>query len=257
MTVDILFSGSRGNCTLIRSGDTKILVDCGKSARAVCTALGELGCGVGEISAIFITHEHTDHVAALDMILSKNRIPVHIVDECADNMKAPCRDSGDIVRHPLGYTAKVGDFTVSSFPLPHDSAAHTGYVIEDKEGDTLGIATDMGHVTDEARENLSRCRRAIIEANHDIEMLLEGPYPPFLKRRILSKRGHLSNEDCASLACDLARGGCRVIALAHLSPENNIPTLAYSEVRCALDSEGFCDTQLTVADRQFTVRLPD
>lgn len=257
MTVDILFSGSSGNCTLIRSGNTQILVDCGKSARSVCTSLREAGSDVSLIDAIFITHEHTDHTSALDSICSKRDIPVHMTEPSRERFvsKGGCEEN--LVVHPVEYTVETGDFRVTSFPLPHDSAAHVGYFIEDASGDTLGIATDMGHVTDSAIENLKKCRRVIIEANHDTEMLACGRYPVFLKRRILSPRGHLSNIDCAELACILAKSGCRAIALAHLSHENNVPSLAFSEVRCALDAEGYGDVALTVADRQFRVRLPE
>ena len=257
LTVDILFSGSSGNCTLVRSEKTQILIDCGKSARAVCTALRELGTDVSNISAVFITHEHSDHISALSVICKRNALAVHMTEKSAAALPDGCLFAESIVPHPQIYSETVGDLEVSSFPLPHDSAAHVGYVIADTDGDSFGIATDMGHVTDSAVENLSRCRRVMIEANHDIEMLREGSYPQFLKRRILSPRGHLSNEDCAGLACVLADSGCEAIALAHLSPENNVPSLAYSDVRCALDSAGHQNCALIVADRDHSVRFPD
>ncbi len=256
LKVDILFSSSSGNCTLVRTEKTQILIDCGRSARAVCTALREAGSDVGAVSAIFITHEHADHVAALGVLCRKKPIPVHMTEKSAAAMPEKCRPDSLVV-HPREYSETVGDIEVSSFPLPHDSADHVGYVVTDSCGDSFGIATDMGHVTESAIENLSRCRRVMIEANHDEEMLAEGRYPPFLKRRILSPRGHLSNSDCAELACLLAERGCEAIALAHLSPENNLPSLAYSDVRCALDSAGYRGCELTVADREFAVRLPD
>lgn len=257
MEVDILFSGSRGNCTLVRSGASEILIDCGKSARAVCTALKELGTDISRISAIFITHEHSDHTSALNVISSKNRIPIHVTSPSSEKLMKQEYTAENLVIHEIGYSVTVGEMEISSFPLPHDSAAHVGYLIKDRSGDTLGIATDMGHVTSTAFDSLSGCRRVIVEANHDVEMLREGPYPSDLKRRILSEKGHLSNPDCASLVCDLAEKGCEVFALAHLSPENNLPDLAYSEVRCALDSSGHCEANVIVTDRHSTVHLPD
>lgn len=256
MTADILFSGSRGNCTLIRTTEANILIDCGKSARAVASSLSELGVSLCDVDAVFITHEHTDHTSALEAVCQRYDIPVHVTGPSSE--KLLCREcvARCAVCHPTEYSVRVGDLTVTSFPLPHDSAAHVGYIIEDASGDTLGIATDMGHVTPCAEENLSHCRRVIIEANHDVEMLLEGSYPPFLKRRILSPRGHLSNTDCAQLVCELAASGVEAFALAHLSPENNIPNLAYTEVKCALDSAGFSSCDLVVCDREFTVHLP-
>ena len=257
LTVDILFSGSRGNCTLVRSDKTQILIDCGKSARAVCSALRELDTDIENISAIFITHEHSDHISALGTICRYNAVPVHMTEKSAASLPYDCPFSDSIVPHSQIYSEAVGDLEISSFPLPHDSADHVGYIIVDTDGDSFGVATDMGHVTECAIENLTRCRRVMIEANHDTEMLEEGSYPPFLKRRILSPRGHLSNEDCAGLACLLADGGCEAIALAHLSPENNVPSLAFSDVRCALDSAGHRNCALIVADRECTVHFPD
>ncbi|MBR0303811.1 MAG: MBL fold metallo-hydrolase, partial [Clostridia bacterium] len=217
----------------------------------------DAGCDVSQIDAIFITHEHSDHTSALASLLSRRDIPVHITAPSAENIKDPGAARERFVVHPVSYTERIGSFTVTSFPLPHDSAAHVGYIIEDDGGDRLGIATDMGRVTDEAVEHLSGCRRVMLEANHDVEMLKEGPYPSFLKQRVLSKRGHLSNADCAELACTLASNGCEVIALAHLSPENNVPTLAHAEVRRALDSSGHGGVRVVVADRTFAVHLPD
>lgn len=256
MTVDILFSGSRGNCTLIRDGDTAILIDCGKSARAVISAIRELGCDVGDIDAVFITHEHSDHTSALESFLKRRPVPLHMTRPSAENCRAAGSFAECIVVHNEEFSVTVGSLSVTSFPLPHDSAFHVGYVVESAD-DAVGIATDMGHVTETAYENLSHCRRCIIESNHDLEMLHDGPYPAFLKRRIASARGHLSNAECAEFICRLADAGVRAFALAHLSPENNIPSLAFSEARSALDSCGHSDCELVVADREFTVRLPE
>lgn len=255
MIVHVLFSSSKGNCTLVRHKDTQILIDCGKSARAVCRAVTEVGGRADCISAVFITHEHSDHTGALEVLCSKNSFPVHVSEKSSARLLSKERVAPRVVVHPTEYEVTVGTITVKSFPLPHDSADHVGYVLTDTDGDTVGIATDMGHVTKCAEDNLSRCKKVIIEANHDIEMLREGPYPPELKRRILSKRGHLSNTDCSLFACTLAKSGCRSIALAHISPENNTPSLAFSEVRCALDSEGFSEIPLVCAEESFPVEV--
>ena len=255
MTVDVLFSGSRGNCTYVKSGKTEILIDCGKSARKIASALREIGSGLSDISALFITHEHTDHTSALDALCRILDAPVHMTEKSACACKTPSVQYYATV-HPAEFNVTVGDLTVESFPLPHDSACHVGYIITDKSGDTFGIATDMGRVTEEAIRALSRCRRVMIEANHDVDMLRCGRYPAFLKARISSPRGHLSNEDCAHLACVLAERGCEVIALAHLSPENNTPEIAFAEVRRALDASGHADCDVIVTDREETVSVP-
>lgn len=256
MIVDILFSGSKGNCTLIRHGTTAILVDAGKSARAVSKALSQLGVSPCDIDAVFVTHEHSDHTSALEVLCSCNCIPVHMTSKSAVKIKPGSRLCSYLETHETDYTVQMGTLTVESFPLPHDSLCHVGYVVTDTEGDTFGIATDMGHVTERATEALSRCRRVMIEANHDVDMLMEGRYPADLKRRVLSKRGHLSNPDCAALAVTLAERGCRCVALAHLSPENNTPDIAFCEVRRELDMSGFEDVGVVVTDREETVRMP-
>ena len=256
MRVDVLFSGSRGNCTLIRDGETEILIDCGKSARTVCTSLRALGTDIKRISAIFITHEHSDHTSALEIVCKSNDIPVHVTDRSSWRFAYLESVARNLVVHDVEYTEEVGSLKIKSFPLPHDSDANVGYIIESADGDRLGLATDMGHVTEVCAENLTGCRRVIIEANHDVEMLMEGRYPASLKRRILSGKGHLSNEDCAYFVCKLAASGCRCFALAHLSPENNLPEIAFSEVRRALDAEGFTDAEVIVTSRDGIVSLP-
>ena len=257
MKIDILFSGSSGNCTLVRDGATEILIDCGKSRRAVSCALADLGTSLEKISAIFITHEHTDHTSALDAVCAKYRIPVHVTRASAGKLMKFDSVASCAVCHDTEFAVRVGSLAVSSFPLPHDSAECVGYVVRSDGGDVFGTATDMGHITERALEELSGCREVMVEANHDPEMLAEGSYPPVLKRRIASPRGHLSNASCAELVCALARRGVEAFALAHLSPENNLPDLAYGDIRAALDAEGFSGCALVVADRHFTVSLPE
>ncbi len=251
----MLFSSSKGNCTLIRHGETQILIDCGKSARAVCNAIEAAGGNSNKIDAVFITHEHSDHTSALEVLCSKKNFDIHTTKKSAPRLLAKERVAPHVITHDTRYTVTVGTVTVSSFPLPHDSADHVGYVVTDTDGDVLGLATDMGHVTECALENLCSCKKVIIEANHDIEMLMEGPYPADLKRRILSKRGHLSNAECGLLACTLAKAGCKAFVLAHISPENNTPEIAHTEVRCALDSEGFSNIPLECALPDFPVEV--
>ena len=232
-----LYSGSEGNCTFVCSGNTSILIDAGKSARALCTRLVEIGSDIRNISAIFITHEHTDHVSALETISKKYHIPIHITgasaakfDRTPDAAVHSC-----LTRHDTVFSQAVGDITVRSFPTPHDSMMSVGYRISfeaDGEKHVFGVATDIGHVTDEIREGLCGAEAIVLESNHDEQLLISGPYPRELKLRILSERGHLSNKNSASLAASLAQNGCKGFILAHLSRENNEPRLAYE---CAVD----------------------
>ena len=227
-----LYSGSSGNCTLISSHNTSILIDAGGSARAICSALENVGSDIRDISAIFITHEHTDHISALCGISKKYSIPIHITDISAQKPASMGELSLDkcLCRHNTVFCQMVGDIKVTSFPTPHDSMMSVGYRIEIGSGDkhyTIGVATDIGHVTPQIREGLLGCCAVVLESNHDQDMLRNGPYPQFLKKRILSPKGHLSNEDSAELSSYLAKNGTRAFILAHLSRENNLPELAY------------------------------
>lgn len=237
-----LFSGSTGNSTLIKTEKAAILIDAGRNCKAVCEALQKLNMSLDDISAIFVTHEHSDHISALDVMSRKRPIPIHITEPsarelCKKKSAAECA----VIHRELSYTVRVGDLTVTSFPLPHDSAAHVGYVAECDDGDCAGVATDMGYPTQLCFDKLKCCRQAVLEANHDRTMLLNGPYPQYLKERILSKRGHLSNSDCAQLILGLCECGMEKIMLAHLSQDNNTPDKAKETICHDLESYGLLD----------------
>lgn len=237
-----LFSGSSGNSTLIKTENTAVLIDAGKNCKAVCLSLEKLGMTLNDIEAIFITHEHSDHISALDVMMRKRAIPIHITapsarELCKKKSAAECA----VIHKELSYTVKVGDLTISSFPLPHDSAAHVGYVAKCDDGDCAGVATDMGYPTQLCFDSLKCCRQAVLEANHDRGMLINGPYPRYLKDRILSKRGHLSNNDCAELIMGLCECGMEKIMLAHLSLDNNTPDKARDTICSCLSEQGILD----------------
>lgn len=252
-----LYSGSKGNSVLIESASARILIDAGKSARSLCAALVGIGRTIDDIDAIFITHEHTDHVGSLEVLLKKHAIPVHIVSASAERMtRNKCFFHEElIIRHAPVFSVCVGNMTVTSFPTPHDSEFSVGYRIEVRDGESsafVGYATDIGHVTDEIKSALAGCESIVLEANHDVGMLMDGPYPYDLKLRIRSDRGHLSNEDCAALSKELCAKGTRNILLAHLSEENNVPTLAYNTVSNAIAD---AEVNLKVASQYETVKL--
>ena len=238
-----LYSGSGGNATFIRVGDHSILIDAGKSARALCRALCDIGEGIKNVNAIFITHEHTDHVSALEVIAKKNAIPIHMTETSAlrfDERTSPCLFSR-LILHSPEFCERIGNMTVRSFCTPHDSRMSVGYRIEfelDGCQHAIGYATDIGYVSEEIRKNLLGCEAVVIESNHDVDMLMTGPYPRELKQRVASKRGHLSNCECAEFAAELAENGTRAFMLAHLSKENNEPCLASDEVGKMLEPYG-------------------
>ncbi len=253
-----LFSGSGGNSTYIRHGDTEILIDAGKCARALCRALSDIGTDISNIAAIFITHEHTDHVSALEVISKKHAIPIHINNLSATRFD---RDRGayihkNLVRHAENdFSVSVGEITVTAFRTPHDSIMSVGYKIETNRDNTcqpIAVATDIGYVTSTVRESLIGCEAVVIESNHDEQMLMRGPYPYELKKRILSNVGHLSNRASAELCTELAQNGTKAFLLAHLSAENNTPELALDEFLSAIADENI---KIAVADADFPTEL--
>ncbi len=229
-----LYSGSKGNCTYIRAGDDEILIDAGRSLRALSGALNSIGSDLTRIKAIFITHEHSDHISALEMLSKKYRIPVHITETSAKKVIATSKYlKQNLVCHPPLYEVNVGELKIRSFPTPHDSEMSVGYTVSMPDGEKIGYATDIGHITSEIRENLLGSSAVVLESNHDLDMLRDGPYPAWLKTRIGSARGHLSNTDCAAFLPELAASGTRDILLAHLSAENNTPSAALECANCA------------------------
>ncbi len=228
-------SGSGGNCALLTLDGVHILLDAGISWRRIRAELERSGVGPEELSAVLITHEHSDHIAGLGML----------VKHCAAPICAPRIVARQLTRTVAGAAARLRVFTPGTpetvgalrlrcFPTSHDTAESVGWRVEGSA--VFALATDTGCVTPEIREGLRGADAVLIEANHDPDMLRFGPYPAYLKLRILSEHGHLSNPDCALLARDLAENGTRCIVLGHISKENNRPELALQTVRSALSS---------------------
>ena len=249
LTVYTLYSGSSGNCVYISSAKTRIIIDAGCSARTLETSLRAVGGDLSRLDAVFVTHGHTDHVNALATLMKRTHLPVHMCADTANWLRGKFDYVVDtIVEHPREYEYTVGDLTVASFPTPHDSPGRVGYVVT-ADGETLGVATDMGCVTRGIYDRLARCDRLIIESNYDEDMLRHGHYTPDLKARILSDHGHLSNADCARLVSALAGEGVRSFLLAHLSRDNNTPERALAASCSALSQAGRTDVLISVADR--------
>ena len=239
----ILYSGSEGNAALLSAGGCAVLIDAGRSARTLTASLKEAGVEPATLCAIFLTHEHRDHTAALDVFLKRHPLPVHVAGLSRERLTHEL--SPETVRllvpHPPLFTETVGPFTFTSFPTPHDSDESVGYritVTDGGETHTLGYATDLGSVNAAVEQGLLGCEGVVLECNHDEQMLSDGPYPADLKRRISSRRGHLSNADCAAFSARLAEAGMKHLALAHLSKINNLPELALGEVAAALAGTG-------------------
>lgn len=256
-----LYSGSSGNSTFIRVGDTAILIDAGRNAKALRTALAEIGEDISNINAIFITHEHCDHISALEVVSKKNDIPIYITRQSAAKFADTSPVRARICERDILFSENIGEMHISSFQTSHDSLMSVGYKIEYNDGGSLhsiGYATDTGYISKEIRSALIGCEAVILECNHDVDMLMGGPYPYDLKRRVASRSGHLSNDACAEFALDLVQNGTRAILLAHLSRENNDPTIAFDTVSNAISgfdvnlaiAEPFAPTELVIPKRE-------
>lgn len=237
MRIITFASGSRGNCTLVSTAQQHFLIDCGISMRRIKENLALSGLKPEDITAIFITHEHTDHVCGLSMLCKYCKIPIYAPRTVANHLSASIAGASDYLRvFPVNEAVLFGSVAVSAFHTSHDTDESVGYRIE---GDRVfALATDTGCVSDEVFDGLRGADAVIIESNHDVDMLLNGPYPYYLKRRILSDRGHLSNAACALLALRLAESGTRYIVLGHLSRENNSPRKAFDETSGVLQGRG-------------------
>ena len=245
-----LFSGSSGNSLFVRAGNTKLLIDAGKSMRTVKTALAQVGSDLSEIDAILITHAHSDHTKGIPVISRSFNMPIHLTKETAEQLI--CKGDVEYARfcvHKERESIELGDIKIHSFVTPHDCNGSVGYIIESPGEYRFGICTDTGCISKEMVSELSICDGVIIESNYDEKMLKEGPYPYYLKRRIEANTGHLSNTKAAQLCCMLANAGVKKIMLAHLSKENNLPELALKKCCNALFEGGYEDVDITVADR--------
>ena len=226
--------------------DTNLLIDAGVSASKIVNSLESIGVCASEIDGILVTHEHTDHVAGIDVLSRKYNIPVYANEKTAMAMKL---GSGRINTIVTGDTFAIRSAQIRSFKTPHDAVSSVGYTIT-MEDTKIGIATDTGCITKPMLSALAGCFAVVIEANHDENMLLSGPYPYNLKKRILSDYGHLSNENCAWLATQLALWGTKHIALGHLSDKNNTCDKAYETTYKLLTENKFTvneDVFLSVA----------
>ena len=249
LSVISLFSGSTGNCTYVTAGNGEgILIDAGVSASAVERGLASVGADIRSVRAIFVTHEHCDHVRGLAVLSKKHRIPIHITALSAENCRFSPETEACAAVHPTLYRERTAGITVESFAVPHDSRCCVGYrVTEEATGDSAAIATDIGSLNREILGHFLGCRGVMLECNHDIPMLLSNPtYPETLKERILSEHGHLSNELCGKCVRWLSEQGVSRFLLAHVSRDNNTPELARKAV-AAIAGEGV----------EIAVALPD
>lgn len=247
-----LYSGSSGNSMFVSSGNARILVDAGLPGKNIENALKEIGQSPAELDAIFVTHEHSDHIKGVGVLSRRYNIPIYANEA---TWKAMEPSLGNIKEHNIKLIRQesiaIKDLDVVAYDIPHDSVLAQGYAVYQGKKQ-VSIATDLGHFSEEVKKNIENANVILIESNHDVEMLKFGPYPYNLKRRILSDIGHLSNEDCGKAIVDLIKDDRKRVILGHLSNTNNYPELAYHTVVNILRENNIelnKDIGLTVAKR--------
>jgi phosphoribosyl 1,2-cyclic phosphodiesterase len=248
-----LFSGSSGNALFLAGGGVKILIDAGLSAKRIVAALRTIGEEPAELNAILITHEHSDHIRGAGILARKLGIPIYANQKTWEAMRPLLGPlvAAQQIEFATDDTFQLGALSVKAFPTPHDAAESTGFCLCDQTK-KIAIATDIGHINEAVLNNLRYSDLIVLESNHDLQMLADGPYPYYLKKRIMGERGHLSNTTAGELTAALAASGTSRFVLGHLSKENNRPELAYQTVARALTAQGMMvgrSLQLLVALR--------
>ena len=240
-----LISGSSGNCSLVSYKDTNILVDCGMSGKRLEELLKQLDLSGSDLDAIVVTHEHIDHISGIGVVSRRYNLPVYATEQTHLAMNLDKIADGNIKIIEADRPFEIGNITADAFSIPHDAQDPVGYRFYCGK-DKLSVATDIGTMTDELFDSISGSKSVILEANHDIDMLINGSYPKPLKNRILSNFGHMSNDLSAKTALALVNRGTKEIMLSHLSNENNTPQLAYSSVSKKLKEGGVKDRKSVV-----------
>lgn len=234
-TISPLFSSSSGNVTYIGTQNGAILIDAGASAKRIFEAIKTVGGSAEEICAIAVTHEHIDHICGLKAVLNKTSAKLIGSAETLETLARLDKIPPKTELVPLGKELKdVNGIGIMRFATSHDCEGSSGYRITLPDGKIFSLCTDLGVVTDEVRSAITGSDLVLIESNHDIEMLKKGPYPPHLKVRILSDKGHLSNAVCADEIKRLFTQHTQRFILGHLSQHNNTPLVARSSTEAAL-----------------------
>jgi phosphoribosyl 1,2-cyclic phosphodiesterase len=235
-------SGSSGNCYYLATATDALLIDIGVGLRGLKKDCRTYGVSLSQVRHVLVTHDHADHIKSVGSFSCDYGVPVYATYEVHKGINRNYSITKKITPEMVkviekGVTTQIGEFQVTPFGVPHDSSDNVGYLIE--AGDTnICLMTDAGVVTDEMKQYISRACYLIIEANHDEEMVMSGPYPPFLKERILSETGHLSNHSCGMAVAENMSQNLKYVWLCHLSEENNHPELASKTVESVLRNYG-------------------
>jgi phosphoribosyl 1,2-cyclic phosphodiesterase len=242
-----LASGSKGNCLYLETGDTRVLVDVGLSLRETLVRMDAVGIDPLLVNAVLVSHEHIDHIRSAGAFSRRFKVPViasHLVRQKAEKQLHKTR----AIEFEAGSAFTFRDLTIDPFPITHDACDPVGYILESREG-RCGSATDLGIATRLVTEKLRGCRFLNLESNHDVEMLMNGPYPWDLKQRIKSRHGHLSNEESLDLLHELAHSGLEALVMAHLSEVNNHPDHVVRTTESFLRDQNLCAPRIVIGDQ--------
>ncbi len=236
LKIHVLASSSKGNAVLVEGGGTRILIDAGISARRLTRRLAAVGVDPAALEAVFVSHEHGDHISGLRVFMKNKRIPLFMAPE---SLEASSLDPA--VFHAVepiegGRSVSLGKLSITPFRLPHDAACTLGFILE-AGGVKAALATDLGKPTGLLRERLKGCHCLMLEFNHDLDALMDCHYPLHIKMRIRSSLGHLSNDQAGKILRESVNGETRAVYLMHLSESNNHPALAAMAAREALESK--------------------
>lgn len=247
LTIHTLASGSEGNCLLVSAGNVHLLVDAGISARRVTASLATIGLSPRDLTAILISHFHSDHIKGVESLAAKYDLLVYAAGLTTGNLMVSFKKLFENIRVLMDSGCRtIGDVDVITFPTSHDSTDSVGFRF-DWRGYSAAVLTDTGYVTPKAERALLGTPLVVLESNYDEQMLREGPYPEFLKQRIAGKYGHLSNTDAAAFARKLAEHGTNKLVIAHVSQENNSEDRIMAAMNAAL--EGY-DVEVAFAPRR-------
>lgn len=248
LRVGILGSGSGGNAVVLESGSRRLLIDAGFSCREMVKRMKRLDFDPKALEAVLLTHEHQDHCKGARVLVQKLRLPLYGTAGTLEGagLRGQAAQAGGELRS--GEPVEVAGFVVEPFMLPHDASEPVGFVVEDPCGRRIGLVADLGCRTSLAWGRLRDLDLLILETNHDLDMLRNGPYPWSLKQRVAGRHGHLSNREAAEGLPELIGDRLRWVVLYHLSRTNNLPALAAAAVGEALDREG-CSAQMAVSEQ--------
>lgn len=245
-----LFSSSKGNSTYLSGGGTSLLVDAGVSLRQLTLAMAAHELSPEQLNGLLITHEHTDHIRGLPMLLKKYPIPLYASRETLQYLNEKDYIPAGTSVFELSGKTTIGAIEVTPFETPHDARHSMGFRFHMPDDRTIAIATDLGHIPPSVHQHIVGCDLVMLESNYDQGMLEVSSYPYMLKRRIRGMHGHLANEACAEECIQLIKSGTTRLFLAHLSEQNNLPVLAHQVTKSVLDHadmKEFTDYLLGVA----------